>query len=145
MNTPCHLAAFAPIEPPLQIWRCPMGVSYERDGTSGTGGRLYDILFGNPQLSRQQSHGPIPFEQASTPRAAVLRRTDGEPGRLPDGLAFRLVQDRADIDISGPEFNFVRSIRVFDVRRAWQRESRDDCSRSAVVFLGTYGTQGDFA
>ena len=59
----------------------------------------------------------------------------------------RLVQDRADIDISGPEFNFVRSIRVFDVRYARQHESgRDgDCNRSATVVLGTYGTQGDFA
>ena len=61
--------------------------------------------------------------------------------------ALQLVEDRADIDISGPEFNFVRSIRVFDVRYARQHESgRDgDCNRSAVVALGTYGIQGDFS
>ena len=61
--------------------------------------------------------------------------------------ALQLIQDRADIDISGPEFNFVRSIRVFDVRYARQHESgRDgDCNRSAVVVLGTYGIQGDFS
>ncbi|MCF7702035.1 hypothetical protein GLR48_22710 [Loktanella sp. M215] len=61
--------------------------------------------------------------------------------------ALHLVENRADIDISGPEFNFVRSIRVFDVRYARQHESgRDgDCNRSAVVVLGTYGIQGDFS
>ena len=37
--------------------------------------------------------------------------------------ALQLVEDRADIDISGPEFNFVRSIRVFDVRYARQHAS----------------------
>ena len=64
-----------------------------------------------------------------------------------EGLALQLVQDRADIDISGPEFNFVRSIRVYDVRFARQHESgRDgDCNRSAVIYLGTYGIQGEFS
>jgi len=58
-----------------------------------------------------------------------------------------LVEGSADIDISGPEFNFVSSIRVFDVRYAWQRETGQggECSRSAVVVLGTYGTHGDFS
>ena len=55
-------------------------------------------------------------------------------------------QERADIDIS-PEFNFVRSIRIFDVRNARQYEagSEGGCERSAVVVLGTYGVQGDFS
>ena len=81
------------------------------------------------------------------PVRAVFRGTGAELDQLPEGLALRLVQDRADIDISGPEFNFVRSIRVYDVRYARQRESgRDgDCNRSAVVVLGTYGAQGDFS
>jgi hypothetical protein len=61
--------------------------------------------------------------------------------------ALHLAEDRADIDISGPEFNFVRSIRVFDVRHAWQWGSGQDgdCNRSATVVLGSYGTQGNFA
>lgn len=59
----------------------------------------------------------------------------------------RLIQNRADIDISGPDFNFVRAIRVIDVRYARQHESgRDgDCNRSANIYLGTYGSQGDFS
>ena len=58
----------------------------------------------------------------------------------------RLIQNRADIDISGPDFNFVRAIRVIDVRYARQHESgRDgDCNRSAAIYLGTYGNQGGF-
>jgi len=56
--------------------------------------------------------------------------------RTAKNRALRLVQDRAGIDISGPEFNFVRSIRVFD---------DGDCNRSATVVLGTYGTQGEFS
>tara|TARA_R110002049_G_scaffold308098_1_gene510913 strand:- start:2710 stop:3060 length:351 start_codon:yes stop_codon:yes gene_type:complete len=62
-------------------------------------------------------------------------------------FALHLIQDRADIDISGQEFNFVRSIRVFDVRYARQHESgRDgDCNRSASIYLGTYGMQGNFS
>jgi hypothetical protein len=65
---------------------------------------------------------------------------------VPTDFALRLVQNRADIDISGPEFNFVRSIRVFDVRyaRQYQAGSEGECERSASVYIGTYGTQGDF-
>lgn len=68
--------------------------------------------------------------------------------RLPGDFAFTLIQSApgADIDISGPEFNFVRSIRVFNVTYASQRESgRDgDCNRYFSMRIGTYGTQGDF-
>ena len=34
-----------PIEPPLQIWRCPMGASYDPVATSENRDRFYDILF----------------------------------------------------------------------------------------------------
>ena len=51
----------------------------------------------------------------------------------------------ADIDISGQEFNFVRSIRVFDVQAIQRESGRDgDCKRSSNVRLGSYGTQGDY-
>ena len=64
-----------PVEPPLQIWRCPMGASYRSIAPSN------------------------------------------EPNR------------------------------VYDVRYARQHESgRDgDCNRSAVIYLGTYGIQGEFS
>ena len=135
-----------PIEPPLQIWRCPMGASYHPGSGHFSGPRIYDIRF--------EGTDPLPQSLPETLKQDVtlfvptkLHRTEVDSNQLPEGLALRLVQDKADIDISGPEFNFVRSIRVFDVRYARQRESgRDgDCNRSFAVVLGTYGTQGDFA
>ena len=136
-----------PVEPPLQIWRCPMGAAFQLESDIGTGGRIYDILFDGLRRPLPQTFPDTPLQDTGIPGPAVLRRTGAEIDQLPEGLALRLVQDRADIDISGPEFNFVRSIRVFDVRYARQRESgRDgDCNRSAVVVIGTYGTQGDFS
>src|SRR6056297_2268696 len=116
-----------PVEPPLQIWRCPMGVSYESDRPSNNAGRIFEALY---QADSRRPLQSLPVDDVA-----------------PTDQALQLVQDRADIDISGPEFSFVRSIRVFDVRYARQRESgRDgDCNRSATVVMGTYGTQGDFS
>ena len=133
-----------PVEPPLQIWRCPMGASYYPDSPSDNRGRLYDILFTDQDRPRpllSPATEPLPSVNA------VLNFAGPKPNLLPEGFALQLVQERADIDISGPKFNFVRSIRVYDVRYARQNESgRDgDCNRSANIHLGTYGTQGDFS
>lgn len=136
-----------PVEPPLQIWRCPMGASYAPGSDQRPSERFYDIYAG-------RSGTPLPYSSPamipanSFDEVPAELRIDTQPSwELSRGLALQLVQDRADIDISGADFNFVRSIRVFDVRYARQRESgRDgDCNRSAVVSLGTYGTQGDFS
>lgn len=135
-----------PVEPPLQIWRCPMGVAYQQDDGDDTGPSIYDILFDGTRALPQS----FPFQSLSSAYSltpAVLRQGEDPIGQLPEGFALHLAQDRADIDISGPEFNFVRSIRVFDVRhtRQYQAGSEGDCNRSANIFLGTYGTQGDFS
>jgi hypothetical protein len=136
-----------PVEPPLQIWRCPMGASYDGPARSRPVDRIFDALYRSSGTPPNSSAPP--FDQAA--RAGAMLDLKG-PNAAWDNLvradyALHLVEDRADIDISGPEFNFVRSIRVFDVRYARQHESgRDgDCNRSAVVVLGTYGTQGDFS
>lgn len=136
-----------PVEPPLQIWRCPMGASYEFKPQPNETGRIFDVLFQVDDFQTSQSLPATNRAPNSMTEPAVWRFGGTSDDLVPADLALRLVQDRADIDISGPEFNFVRSIRVFDVRYARQHESgRDgDCNRSAVVVLGTYGTQGDFA
>lgn len=53
----------------------------------------------------------------------------------------------ADVDISDPVYDFVRSIKVWDVRTYSHRpRGRDDeCSEFYSMNLGSYGTQGDFA
>ena len=130
-----------PIEPPIQIWRCPMGASYHPVTPLDNRGRLYDVLFTDRDRLRLQlslATSPLLSENA------VLNLGAPKPNRLPEGFAHQLIQDRADIDISGPEFNFVRSIRVFDVLINDDRDD-GDCDRYARVRLGSYGTQGDFS
>ena len=133
-----------PVEPPLQIWRCPMGASYETAPASNSAERTFEAFFQYNSTGPRQS---FPARDAAMQAEAAWRIPAVPSDLVFADWALYLVQDRADIDISGPEFNFVRSIRVFDVRYAQQRESgRDsDCNRIANVVLGTYGTQGDFA
>ena len=130
-SVPCSLARAEfirritpwPVEPPLQIWRCPMGASYEMSRQPRRPERFFDILFQGRAVPPRQSLSRIggAFDAA--------RETGKWPtGEVVDGivladLALRYVQTRADIDISGNEFNFVRSIRVFHVRFASQKEA----------------------
>jgi hypothetical protein len=136
-----------PVEPPLQIWRCPMGASFDGPTRSRPTDRIIDALFhGSETLPNYSS--PVPDHSALGDDRLDVEGLNATWGNLVMAdYALHLAQDRADIDISGPEFNFVRSIRVFDVRHAWQRESGQDgdCNRSATVVLGSYGTQGDFS
>ena len=104
-----------PIEPPLQIWTCPMRASVH--GEAQPIERLFDIAVrGEPLVS-------IP----ETP------------------WALQLVQDRADVDISDPAFDFVRSIRVFEITYQQRRNQHGDCNSWGVVYMGTYGDQGDYS
>lgn len=121
-----------------------MGASFHPDNQPDDLGRLYDILFSDQDRPRPRSLPStelLPFENA------VVKLSSPEHSQLPHGFALLFAQDRADIDISGLEFNFVRSIRVYDVRYARQgvTGSEGDCERSANIYLGTYGTQGDFS
>jgi hypothetical protein len=58
--------------------------------------------------------------------------------------ALQLVQDRADVDISDPAFDFVRSIRVFEINYQQRRSSDGDCNSWGAVYMGTYGAQGEY-
>ena len=106
-----------PIEPPLQIWRCPMGASFLPTEVPGPAERLFDAAV-NATLPRQSfPDAPVDEVQAS---------------------------DGADIDISGDAFDFVRSIRVFHIQyRQWESGS-GDCNQIATTRLGSYGIQGDY-
>lgn len=110
-----------PVEPPLQIWRCPMGARFDTA----------------PDLDLPARISDASFDGGASPERQSLRRPHTWP-----------VQAQADIDISGPAFNFVRSIRVFHVHYASQRmagpENDESCRRRASVRLGSYGLQGAF-
>ena len=139
-----------PVEPPLQIWRCPMGASLPTPDGDAPLLRLWDILA--PDSPRRQNSLAENTAALAPTRAlpAVYRSGGTSLERLPDGFALMLAQASpgADIDISGPEFNFVRSIRVYNVTFASQRESGGEldreCNRYFSMRIGTYGIQGDF-
>lgn len=110
-----------PIEPPLQIWRCPMGAALERQTPVNTTERLFDV---------------------------VLRSRPSEDRKIDERPALPLIRvqasERADIDISGDAFDFVRSIRVYQIQYS-QRENKDgECVRRDATRLGSYGIQGDY-
>lgn len=106
-----------PVEPPLQIWNCPMRASFR--GEAKPIERLLDIAVRGE---------PVPL--VSIPETP---------------WALQLVQDRADVDISDPAFDFVRSIRVFEITYQQRRSSDGDCNSWGAVYMGTYGAQGEYS
>ena len=106
-----------PIEPPLQIWNCPMRVSFR------PADRQMDRLF----EAVLRADAPAPLISIPDPAADLLR-----------------VQDSADVDISDPAFDFIRSIRVFEITYEQHRNHDGDCINWSAVNAGTYGEQGDY-
>ena len=145
-----------PVEPPLQIWRCPMGASFEADPHDGDRWRLWEAFLEDAGSPRQFLPGVADAALLPPMQLAILaHHRGGLAAPLPDGFTLQLAQDyinedsRADIDISGREFDFVRSIRVYDIDwREYDHENWEgdhDCRKPRQrVRLGSYGTQGDF-
>ncbi|WP_340264000.1 hypothetical protein [Sulfitobacter pontiacus] len=105
-----------PIEPPLQIWNCPMRVGFPKSTDLE---RLFDIRANAPK-----------------PEWSWLPPTREGP--------VQRVVNQADVDISDPAFDFVRSIRVFEITFRMTRSGDDNCSSSAAFYEGSYGSQGDY-
>ncbi len=105
-----------PIEPPLQIWNCPMRVSFPKPPSLE---RLFDVSAAGPGIDH--------LSQAIVDKAPLQRVSDG-----------------ADVDISDPAFDFVRSIRVFEITYHQQRSGDDNCSDWSAVYEGSYGIQGNY-
>lgn len=137
-----------PVEPPLQIWRCPMNTAFR-------------VLPGKEKLPRYWdagfASGPA-FLRPLSDTGGQLANPDAVSGpavlRLgPDRAALRnrflqlaqAVGSGADIDISGREFDFVRSIDVWHVRYSVTLTgSAKNCFITDKTDHGSYGVQGDF-
>lgn len=145
-----------PIEPPLQIWRCPMGVSYEYEQSEDPLERLFWAV--QPGLAPKQSFPTDPIWTEAAQGITHVKQPGtvrfGHYGKVEAGFSeeaklhlAQAVGSGADIDISDPAFDFVRSIRVWDVRYFRHSESGrdDDCSLFYQINVGTYGVQGQFA
>ncbi len=87
-----------PVEPPLQIWRCPMGASFNPDSGRNSEPEIYDALLGGTSPLPQSF--PIAQPRGSTRLApAVLHLREPPVEKLPDGFALRLVVNgRAKLD-----------------------------------------------
>jgi hypothetical protein len=118
-----------------------MGAAYEIAPSPSNAERVFEAFL------RTDSHQTPSVLNQRTRAGAVTHPHKPDGKRAPPKQDLRQVQERADIDISGPEFNFVRSIRVFHVRYVRQNESEStgDCDRRELVVLGTYGVQGEFS
>ncbi|MEO1986444.1 MAG: hypothetical protein ABGX47_07280 [Martelella sp.] len=135
-----------PVEPPLQIWNCPLGVSYTGPSINQTPFTPRDVIYaldGQPALPGEPKINVSDLLYKDT-EAADMRETLLKYVTVSDGP-----NGEADIDISDGIWDFVRSIHVYDVNynrdlvgtnsdneRCWTRASR--------VRIGYYGTQGDF-
>jgi hypothetical protein len=106
-----------PIEPPLQIWRCSMGAAMNSD-------------------------------PAMTPSERLRSVVNEESSELFHRVAVEISQENgiADIDVSGSEFDFVRSIKVWSVLHYSHRKvgRNEECREQSTIQLGTYGAQGEF-
>ncbi len=132
-----------PVEPPLQIWRCPMGAAMKSGAGDTPRVRLHSL-----------AHAMAPsLRDAATQKGAIPSVFTGDAGDPATSAVFRrLAQEisvetgTADIDVSGSEFDFVRSIKVWNVmhysHRRFGREG--ECRERSDISLGTYGAQGEF-
>ncbi|MEO8243568.1 MAG: hypothetical protein ABI832_14790 [bacterium] len=105
-----------PVEPPLQIWNCPMHAALRKETTVE---HLFDVT-----MRAGGGLKPLPM--------------------LPPAIPALPVADQADMDISDPAYDFVRSIRVYQTEFQQNPGHDGNCSRSSSVRLGTYGAQGDY-
>lgn len=141
-----------PIEPPLQIWRCPMGISYDAPQRKNPLDNLIWAAY-TGHRPNQSSIAILPWTEVAQSTTHVQPQpigpySESEAG-LPEAARLYLAQavgEGSDIDISDPAFDFVRSIKVWDVRYFSHRERGrdDDCRITSNIRLGTYGRQGDF-
>ena len=85
-----------PVEPPLQIWRCPMGASFEADPDRLSPTRIWDALLDDVEMPLQSFPGaPLTDEDpALAPQPAVFRHESGGAAMpLPEGFSLQLAQD----------------------------------------------------
>ncbi len=137
-----------PVEPPLQIWRCPMNAGFRIPDESRQSYLLRDALFTPGRIPRS---GPFGMEvrgpsSLPVPATVLLHKTDPAADLRTRFLQLaQSVGSGADIDISGAAFDYVRSIEVWHVRYSVRLTgSSQNCTISDQTDHGRYGIQGDF-
>ncbi len=144
-----------PVEPPLQIWRCPMNTSLKIPEREDSAFKLFAIAGSRGNVPMQSafpasslSDRRLMVRTRQQPGPAVLRQPESDPVRRDPilQLAQAVISGTADIDISGRAFDFVRSIKVWHVAYYRHRLNNRDstCQEMHRIQLGSYGTQGNY-
>lgn len=118
-----------PIEPPLQVWNCPMGISAPSRAVRPL---VYDASF-----ARGFNHSPPEPSLTNylwAPRAA---------GYSVSGSFIVPAQSYPSGNIADPAYDFVRSIKVWHLDYA-QEQTRDECVRRDQSRLGSYDHRGAY-
>lgn len=143
-----------PVEPPLQIWRCPMHASLRGDTGDDFAARLFDAAASRGNLTEQSalpesslSDRRLTFAQNHLPEPAVLRQPEMSRAARETmrQLAQAVIGGTADIDISGSEFDYVRSIKVWHVEYRHRDTNNNGCVEYDWARLGAYGVQGKYS
>lgn len=150
-----------PVEPPLQLWRCPMGAAAGSTNLSPMQ-RLEAIKEASahplPELPSDNQNSPQVVEASNDADAgnamgmthtAVWKPLDsmGMPwANLGDGTPALPAPTLATVDLSASDFDVVRSIRVWDVRHYSYRvrEREGPCEVRLDMQVGTYDANADF-
>lgn len=105
-----------PIEPPLQLWNCPMRAAVKKPEMPE---RLFDV---------------------SGPRAALSTVGDFFTGNMTSSHVVRT----SGTSLSGPVLDVVRSIRLVEISYQQRRNSDGDCLVRSRVVAGGYDANGNY-
>lgn len=139
-----------PVEPPLQIWRCPMGAAMNEGPEMTPGERLRKLSkIGAPVAAFPASLSSKSLQEQGATPAVFERGNDDTPvSKMIHRIAAEISDENgtADIDVSGPEFDFIRSIKVWNILHYShaKRGRNNECREHSNITLGTYGAQGEF-
>lgn len=128
-----------PVEPPLQLWRCPLNAGHSSPAGQGPALRIFRAA---AQFSGDTEGDALPPLTIKASPLMLSGPTDEAREQL-----FRAATEGGTVDLNDPALRFIRTIRVFHVSLAWQRltgKDDDNCRQNSTVRLGTYAADGAF-
>lgn len=123
-----------PIEPPLQIWLCPLGLANNIDFKSPYGNLKYELQSANFEWKKEYPQ--------SRSNAEIVNSISSQLSKVIGTKQVALLDGSDSQEIS----RFVQTIKVWDVRgyEHYYKDSDEECYETPFVNLGTYDSQGNF-